>query len=61
MPAMLVLWGEKGFVQRNYNVLDIWRKYALHVEGKSLDCGYFLIEEAPAAAYKELLRFFDGK
>lgn len=55
---LLVLWGEKGFIQRTYDVLDVWRNHALHVEGKSLNCGHFLAEEAPAQVCKELLRFF---
>lgn len=55
---LLVLWGAKGFVHRTYDVLGVWRERAAHVEGKALECGHFLPEEAPAPVYDELLRFF---
>jgi haloacetate dehalogenase len=55
---LLVLWGAKGFVHRTYDVLGVWRERAEHVEGKALECGHFLPEEAPAAVCDELLRFF---
>jgi haloacetate dehalogenase len=55
---LLVLWGAKGFVHRTYDVLGVWRERAEHVEGKALECGHFLPEEAPAAVRDELLRFF---
>ncbi|MBU77796.1 MULTISPECIES: alpha/beta fold hydrolase [Gammaproteobacteria] len=55
---LLVLWGSKGFVNRNYNVLQTWQERAKHVEGKALDCGHFLPEEAPSALIDELLLFF---
>jgi haloacetate dehalogenase len=55
---LLVLWGERGFVHRTYDVLAVWRAHALQVEGRALDCGHFLPEEAPAAVETELKRFF---
>lgn len=55
---LLVLWGAKGFVHRTYDVLGVWREYAQRVEGKALECGHFLPEEAPEAVGEELLRFF---
>lgn len=55
---LLVLWGAKGFVHRTYNVLEVWQTYAEQVEGKALDCGHFLPEEAPVGVCDELLRFF---
>lgn len=57
---LLVLWGTKGFVHRTYDVLAVWRDRAKQVEGKGIDCGHFLPEEAPAAVCEELLRFFGG-
>lgn len=56
---LLVLWGAKGFIQRNYDVLNVWRENALHVEGKALSCGHFLAEEAPIEVCEELLSFFN--
>ena len=58
---LLVLWGEKGFINRIYNVLDVWRERADQVEGRALDCGHFLAEEAPSTVCNELLQFFGGK
>lgn len=55
---LLVLWSEKGFVNKNYNILSVWNEHAKHIEGKAVDCGHFLPEEAPAAVYDELFRFF---
>ena len=55
---LLVLWGAKGFVHRSYDVLDVWKQYANDIDGKSLDCGHFLPEEAPNEVYEELHQFF---
>ena len=55
---LLVLWGTQGFVHRTYDVLGVWRDRAEQVEGKGIDCGHFLPEEAPAIVCEELLRFF---
>ena len=57
----LVLWGEKGLMQKNFDVLATWReKVAGSVEGRALPCGHFLPEEQPEATATELLRFFAG-
>ena len=57
MP-LLVLWGNKGFVNRTYDVLNVWNEYASDVSGKSLDCGHFLPEEKPDEVCLELINFF---
>ncbi|MDN4524005.1 alpha/beta fold hydrolase [Fictibacillus fluitans] len=54
----LVLWGKKGMLPRWYNVLDVWKDWAGHVEGREIDCGHYLAEEAPDETYEELFRFF---
>uniref|UniRef100_UPI004048E2B0 alpha/beta fold hydrolase n=1 Tax=Aliarcobacter sp. TaxID=2321116 RepID=UPI004048E2B0 len=59
MP-LLVLWGEKGFVNRTYNVLNVWKEYASKISGKALECGHFLVEEKPKEVTKELLEFFNN-
>jgi haloacetate dehalogenase len=56
---LLVLWGSRGFVNRTYNVLDVWRERSTQVQGKALDCGHFLPEEVPEAVITELLAFFN--
>ena len=55
---LLALWGNKGFVHRTYDVLNVWRAWAQQVEGRPLDCGHFLPEEAPASVCSEMLKFF---
>ena len=55
---LLVLWGSKGFVHRAYDVLRVWHDRAEQVEGRALECGHFLPEEASAAVCEELFRFF---
>ena len=56
MP-LLVLWGARGFVGRNYDVLALWREKAGDVRGTALDCGHFLPEEAPSAVAAHLREF----
>lgn len=54
---LLVLWGNKGFVGRNYDVLALWREKANDVRGKGLPCGHFLPEELPDEVAIELVGF----
>jgi haloacetate dehalogenase len=54
---LLVLWGAKGFVGRNYDVLALWREKAGRVSGTALDCGHFLPEEAPSEVAQRLRQF----
>jgi len=46
MP-LLVLWGDKGIVQRCFDPLAEWRKVAADVHGQAVDCGHYIPEEAP--------------
>lgn len=54
---LLVLWGAEGFVGRKYVVINVWREYALDVQGQSVPGGHFLPEEAPAETLAALLAF----
>ena len=56
---LMVLWSGRGLVGRLYDVLDVWSGYAEQVQGKALDCGHFLPEEAPDETFGEMVRFFD--
>lgn len=56
---LLVLWGEKGFVNKTYDVLNVWKEYALDLSGEALDCGHFLPEEKPKEVSQKLKEFFN--
>lgn len=57
---LLVLWGAKGLMHTNYDVLETWRAKALDAHGRALDCGHFLAEEAPEDTLEEMLGFFEA-
>ncbi len=57
MP-LLALWGATGFVERTYDVAEVWRRHAAHVEAHALPCGHFLPEEAPEETAEALAAFF---
>jgi haloacetate dehalogenase len=54
---VLVLWGERGVIQRLFKPLDDWKRVADDVSGRALPCGHFLAEEAPDATLAEMLAF----
>ncbi|WP_372824403.1 alpha/beta fold hydrolase [Polaromonas sp.] len=53
-----VLWGEHGAVGQCFDVLALWRERADDVSGRSLPCGHYIAEEAPALLLDEALNFF---
>ena len=55
---MLVLWGERGVVNRLFHPLDDWRAVADDVRGRALPCGHYLAEEVPEDTFAEITRFF---
>ncbi|WP_427184267.1 alpha/beta fold hydrolase [Bordetella bronchialis] len=55
---LLVLWGARGAVGRNFDVLALWRNVARDVQGHSVDGAHYLAEELPAQIGEEALRFF---
>ncbi len=57
---VLALWGTRGAMEKNYDVLAAWRERALDVSGKALACGHYLPEEAPEETEAELARFLAG-
>jgi haloacetate dehalogenase len=60
---LLVLWGQKGAMEQNYDVLAVWREQVSQgeagLQGRSLPCGHFLAEEAPEATFQALHDFFN--
>ena len=57
---LLALWGLRGFVGRNYDVLSVWRDYADDVRGSGLHSAHFVAEEEPDATAEALLEFLPG-
>lgn len=55
---VLALWGQRGALQKWYDVLGIWRDWADDVRGHALDCGHYLAEEKPAETAAALAGFF---
>lgn len=56
---LLVLWGDKGLVNKAYDVVACWREKASgSVSGQALPCGHFLPEEAPDETFNALRKFF---
>jgi haloacetate dehalogenase len=53
-----VLWGEHGAVGRCFDVPALWRPHATQFTGRSLPCGHYIAEEAPALLLDEILTFF---
>jgi haloacetate dehalogenase len=54
---MLVLWGERGVVNRLFKPLNDWKTVADDVQGGALASGHFLAEEAPDATVDAMLNF----
>ncbi|WPB58308.1 alpha/beta hydrolase [Xylophilus sp. GOD-11R] len=56
MPV-LALWGAQGVVARCFDPLQEWRQVALQVEGRALDCGHYIAEEAPDLLLEQVRPF----
>ena len=63
---VLALWGgnmtkRPGWqTGRALDMLTVWRERAVDVQGRALDCGHFLAEEAPEETAAEILGFLAG-
>ena len=55
---LLVLWGGRGALPNWYDVLAVWRDWAEDVQGRALDCGHYLAEEAPDETANAFVSFF---
>jgi haloacetate dehalogenase len=53
-----LLWGEHGAVGKSFDVLDLWRERAGDISGRSLPCGHYIAEEAPALLLDEAMTLF---
>ncbi|WP_308257624.1 alpha/beta fold hydrolase [Pseudonocardia lacus] len=57
----LVLWGERGPLGREPDVLGLWRAWAPAAFGRALDCGHYLAEERPAETLAAIRELLDGR
>jgi haloacetate dehalogenase len=53
-----VLWGARGAVGKNFDVLALWRNVASDVSGQALDAAHYLAEESPQDLLREVESFF---
>jgi len=53
-----VLWGARGAVGRNFDVLALWNAVADDVDGAALDAAHYLAEEVPEPVIARALDFF---
>jgi haloacetate dehalogenase len=54
---LMVLWGEQNPIYRRFDMLEVWRRFALNVVGASIRAGHYLAEEAPDEVLAQLLPF----
>jgi haloacetate dehalogenase len=57
---LLVLWGERGVVERCFRPLEDWWRVASDVRGRALPAGHYLPEEVPGLVADEFESFFGG-
>jgi haloacetate dehalogenase len=55
---VLALWARRGFLEGHYDVLEVWRGWADDVEGRAIDSGHYIPEEAPEETLAEVRAFF---
>jgi len=54
---LLVLWGERGAMNRLYDVLATWKERAANVNGRAVPSDHFIPEENPEVILSELKTF----
>jgi haloacetate dehalogenase len=55
----LVLWGERGVVNRMFKPLELWQaQCSARVTGQAVPAGHFIPEELPQVTAKQLMQFF---
>ncbi len=60
MP-LLILWGDKGKIEKWYKPLSIWQNYCTQkVKGNAVDAGHYIAEENPKSLIKNIKNFFQN-
>jgi len=57
-PPFLSLWGAQGIAASIDDPMAVWRAWCPHAEGKVIESGHFLPEEAPKTTLAEIRNFF---
>jgi haloacetate dehalogenase len=57
LAPVLALWGAAGIPAAGRSPLEVWREWAVEVDGASIDSGHFLAEENPAETIAALRDF----
>ncbi len=55
---LLVLWGQRGVIEKCFHPLEDWAEVATNARGRSLPGGHYLAEELPDEVVAELTAFF---
>ena len=55
---LLTLWGKQGWLEKWYDVLEVWRDWSDDAHGQAINSGHYLAEEAPDETYAALDAFF---
>jgi haloacetate dehalogenase len=58
---VLALWSGRGDLERWFDVIEVWQRWADDVRGEPIDCGHYLAEEKPQAVSSALLQFFSDQ
>lgn len=54
------LWGARSYVGRNFDVVEVWRRYGSTVSGGAVASDHYLAEEAPEETSAALRGFLHG-
>lgn len=56
-----VFWGARGIPSQTEGPLPIWHEWAERVEGRAIESGHFLAEEAPDETAKAIIEFLNRR
>jgi haloacetate dehalogenase len=54
---LLVLWSAHDIAGQHFDPIAVWRRWAVQVSGRALDCGHFLMEQAAEPVCEEIEAF----
>ena len=54
---MLALWGKNGAIEKYFDAIKEWQKFATNIQGKALNSGHYIAEEIPNILLAEINDF----